>query len=70
MKKITIICLCVSFIFGCQKAIEIDRETVKPKLVVNCVISPQQDTIKLALSESRDLLYDKSTFPIVENASH
>ncbi len=69
MKKIISIVFCSLFIFSCQKAIEIDRDTIKPKLVVNCILSPEEDTIKLSLSESRDLLYDKTTFPIVQNAT-
>jgi hypothetical protein len=68
MKNSNYLLLLTVFIFSCQKAIEIDRDTIKPKLVVNCILSPEQDTIKLTLSESRDLLFDKNEFPIVENA--
>ncbi|MDX1351191.1 MAG: DUF4249 domain-containing protein [Putridiphycobacter sp.] len=69
MKIIIYFILFTSLLLSCQKAIEIDREKIKPKLVINCILSPNQDTIKLSLSESRDLLYDKSDFPLVENAT-
>ncbi|MFK8044647.1 MAG: DUF4249 domain-containing protein [Crocinitomicaceae bacterium] len=69
MKFIKTLALISISIISCQKAIEIDRDIVQPKLVINCVLSPFEDTVKLSLTESRDLLYDKNTFPVVSDAT-
>lgn len=68
MKKIIYFIFLIISIPSCQKAIEIDRDSVTPKLVINSVLSSQNDTIFLSLTESRDLLYDKNSFPSVKGA--
>jgi len=67
--KYILILLASLFILSCEKEVTIDQKKYPPKIVLNCIINSSSDTILVKLSESRDMLYDKTTYPIVENAT-
>ncbi|HIP37560.1 MAG TPA: DUF4249 domain-containing protein [Crocinitomix sp.] len=68
-RKLYLIIPIIVLLLACEKEIIIDQGEYAPKVTLNCLLNPISDTIELTLSESRDMLYDKSTFPPITGAN-
>ena len=70
MKLIHILSILVfaTFIFSCEKEIVLDEDQIKPRIVVNSVFAAN-DTLRIHLSESRNILYNNGgDLPDIEDA--
>lgn len=63
------IILFLSLLASCEKEIPLDEDQIKPRIVVNSVFAAN-DTVKIHLSESRNILYNNGgTLPNITDAT-
>ena len=67
MKKTIIALAALLTLAACEKEIELKQEEVAPRIVVNSLFTAD-DTIKIHLSESRNILFEE-TLPNITNAT-
>ncbi|MCG8574737.1 MAG: DUF4249 domain-containing protein [Flavobacteriales bacterium] len=68
LHKIILSVAILSLSWACEKEIPLTSEEIKPRIVVNSIFSAN-DTIRIHLSESRDVLYDEFVLPNITTAN-